>query len=73
MIKAPAGQKQDDVDAPTWSDQDLVLLGAHTQEGDIILGVHLPDHAAGLYHQLVDQPDILNRARVVQSRPDGDS
>lgn len=57
----------------TWSDHDLVLLGAHPQEGEVVLGVDVPHRAAGLHHQLVDQACVLRRAGPVQSRLDGDS
>lgn len=57
----------------TWSDHDLVLLGAHTQKGEVVLGVDVSYGASGFHHQLVDQSCVLHRAGVVQSRLDGDS
>lgn len=57
----------------TWSDHDLVLLGANAEEGEVVLGVDVPHGASGLHHQLVDQAGVLHRAGVVQSRLDGDS
>lgn len=57
----------------TWSNHDLILLGADTQKGEVILGVDVSYSAPGLHHQLVDQSSILHCAGVVQSRFDGDS
>lgn len=59
--------------AQTRCDHDLVLLGAHAQEGQVILGVDVSYGAPGLHHQLVDQCRVLHRAGVVQGRLDGDS
>ncbi len=56
----------------TWSDHDLVLLGAHTEEGEVILRVDVSYGAPGLHDQLVDQPRILHCAGIVQSCLDGD-
>lgn len=57
----------------TWSNHDLVLLGADSQEGEVVLGVDVSHCAPGLHHQLVDQSSVLHCAGVVESRFDGDS
>lgn len=57
----------------TWSDHDLVLLGANPQEGEIVLRVDVSQRAPGLHHQLVDQGRVLHRALVVQGRLDRNS
>lgn len=57
----------------TWSDHDLILLGAHPQEGQVVLGVDVPDGGSGLQQQLVDQSGILDGTGAVQSGFDGNS
>lgn len=57
----------------TWGDHDLVLLGAHPQEGEVVLGVDVPDGGPGLHQQLVDQSGVLDRAGAVQGGFDGNS
>lgn len=34
----------------TWSNHDLVLLGADSQEGEVVLGVDVSHCAPGLHH-----------------------
>lgn len=69
-LKHPDGARRPQL---TWSDHDLVLLGADPQEGEVVLRVDVSYGATGLHHQLVDQSGVLHRAWVVQGRLDGDS
>lgn len=51
----------------TWSNHDFILLGAHPQEGQVILGIDVSDGGSGLHQQLVNQSSILDGTGAVQS------
>lgn len=57
----------------TWSNQDLVFLGSDAEEGEVILGVNVPDGVPGLLRQLGQEARILNSCGVVQCGPDGNT
>ena len=43
-----------------WRNQDLMLLGADSEEGEVILRVDVPHCAPGLHRELVKNLCILN-------------
>jgi len=56
-----------------WCHHDLVLLGADPEEGEVVGGVEVAHSGARLVAELVDQARVLDRQRVLQRAPDGDT
>ncbi len=50
-----------------------MFLCVDPEEGEVVGGVQVSDGAASLPHQLVNQPSVLHRGRVVHGATDGDA
>lgn len=73
VLQEPAEDSKVKCPLLTWSNHDFILLGAHPQEGQVVLGVEVSDGGSGLHQQLVNQSSILDGAGAVQSGFDGNS
>lgn len=57
----------------TRCNQNLVFLGAQTKEGEVILGVYIPDCAPRLHGEAAEKSGVLHSSGVIQSSSDGDT
>lgn len=57
----------------TRCNQDLVFFGAHTEEGEVILRVDIPDGAPRLHGEAAEKSCVLHSGGVIQSSSDGNT
>ncbi len=55
------------------SNQNLILLGSHSQERQIICGIDIPNHTASFCRELRNQTRILDLVVVVEIGTDGNA